>query len=157
MGAMVPQITCLTIVYPTIHSGADQRKHQCPASLAFVREFTSVQWIPCTMASKAEMFPFDDVIMNIVEITQVILWMPVINWIIVFVFKISYTQCQLYPFWPLESCFEINKFSWGRKEPCPFDLSQTEHIWASNIPKMLQMNMKKWLLLETSCLPVWAI
>ena len=37
MGAMASQITSLTIVYSTIYSGADQRKHQSSASLAFVR------------------------------------------------------------------------------------------------------------------------
>ena len=37
MGAMVSQITSLTIVYSTVYSGADQRKHQSPASLAFVQ------------------------------------------------------------------------------------------------------------------------
>ena len=37
MGAMASQITSLTIVYSTVHSGADQRKHQSSASLAFVR------------------------------------------------------------------------------------------------------------------------
>ena len=37
MGAMVSQITSLTIVYSTVYSGADQRKHQRSASLAFVR------------------------------------------------------------------------------------------------------------------------
>ena len=37
MGAMGSQITGLTIVYSTVYSGADQRKHQCSASLAFVR------------------------------------------------------------------------------------------------------------------------
>ena len=31
------QITSLTIAYPTVYSGADQRKHQSSASLAFVR------------------------------------------------------------------------------------------------------------------------
>ena len=31
------QITSLTIVYPTVYSGADQRKHQSSALLAFVR------------------------------------------------------------------------------------------------------------------------
>ena len=31
------QITSLTIVYSTVYSGADQRKHQSSASLAFVR------------------------------------------------------------------------------------------------------------------------
>ena len=37
MGAMASQIISLTIVYPTVYSGADQRKHQSSASLAFVR------------------------------------------------------------------------------------------------------------------------
>ena len=36
MGAMASQITSLTIVYSTVHSGADQRKHQSSVSLAFV-------------------------------------------------------------------------------------------------------------------------
>ena len=36
MGAMASQITSLTIVYVTVYSGADHRKHQNPASLAFV-------------------------------------------------------------------------------------------------------------------------
>ena len=37
MGAMASQITSLTIVYLTVSSGADQRKHQSSAPLAFVR------------------------------------------------------------------------------------------------------------------------
>ena len=37
MGAMASQITSLTIVYSTVYSGIDQRKHQSSASLAFVR------------------------------------------------------------------------------------------------------------------------
>ena len=37
MGAMASQITSLTIVYSTVYSGADQRKHQSSASLAFAR------------------------------------------------------------------------------------------------------------------------
>ena len=36
MDTMASQITSLMIVYSTIHSDADQRKHHCPASLAFV-------------------------------------------------------------------------------------------------------------------------
>ena len=36
MGAVVSQITSLTAVYSTVYSGADQRKHQSSASLAFV-------------------------------------------------------------------------------------------------------------------------
>ena len=37
MGAVASQITSLTIVYSTVYSDADQRKHQSSASLAFVR------------------------------------------------------------------------------------------------------------------------
>ena len=49
MGAKEPQITSLTIVFSTIYSGEDERKHQSSASLAFVtREF------PAQMASNAE-------------------------------------------------------------------------------------------------------
>ena len=37
MGAMASQITSPTIVYSAVYSGADQRKHQSSASLAFGR------------------------------------------------------------------------------------------------------------------------
>ena len=37
LGAMASQITTLTIVYSTIYTGADQRKHQSFTPLAFVR------------------------------------------------------------------------------------------------------------------------
>ena len=37
MSVMASQITSLTIVYSTVYSGADQRKHQSSVSLAFVR------------------------------------------------------------------------------------------------------------------------
>ena len=37
MSAMTSQITSLTIVYSNVYSGANQRKHQSSASLAFVR------------------------------------------------------------------------------------------------------------------------
>ena len=58
------QITSLTIVYSTVYSDADQRKHQSSASLAFVRGIhrwpvNSPQKWPVTR----KMFPFDDVIM----------------------------------------------------------------------------------------------
>ena len=49
MGTMASQITSLNIVYLTVYSDADQRKHQSSASLAFVSgEF------PAQMASDAE-------------------------------------------------------------------------------------------------------
>ena len=37
MGTMASQITSLVIVYSTVYSGADQRKHLSSASLAFVQ------------------------------------------------------------------------------------------------------------------------
>ena len=64
MGAIASQITSVTIVYPTVYSGADQRKHESSASLAFVR---GIHWGPVNSPHKwpvtRKMFPFDDVIM----------------------------------------------------------------------------------------------
>ena len=37
MNTIASQITSLTIIYSAVYSGADQRKHQSSASLAFVR------------------------------------------------------------------------------------------------------------------------
>ena len=41
IGAKASQITSVTIVYSTVYSGADQRKHHSSASLAFVRQMAS--------------------------------------------------------------------------------------------------------------------
>ena len=53
MGAIASQITSLTIVYSTVYSDADQRKHQSSASLAFVRGIHRDRRIPRTKASNA--------------------------------------------------------------------------------------------------------
>ena len=59
------QITSLTIVYSTVYSGRDQRKHQSSASLAFVRWFhRSPVNSPHKGPVTRKMFPFDDVIMS---------------------------------------------------------------------------------------------
>ena len=42
---MAYQITGVTIVYSAVFPGADQRKHQRSASLAFVREISGVRLI----------------------------------------------------------------------------------------------------------------
>ena len=65
MGTITSQITSLTIVCSTVYSGADQRKHQSSASLAFVwgihrGSVNSPHKWPVTR----KMFPFDDVIMS---------------------------------------------------------------------------------------------
>ena len=63
MSAMGSQIASVSIVCSTVCSGADQRKHQSSASLAFVRGIH--RW-PVNSPHKGpvtrKMFPFDDVI-----------------------------------------------------------------------------------------------
>ena len=61
---MASQIISLTIVYSTVHSGPDQRKHQSSASLRFVRAI--LRWpvnFPHQGPVMRKMFPSDDVIM----------------------------------------------------------------------------------------------
>ena len=64
MSVMTSQIISRKVIYSTVFSGADQRKHQSSASLAFVWGIhrwpvNSPQNGPVTR----KMFPFDDVIM----------------------------------------------------------------------------------------------
>ena len=56
MGAIATQTTSLTIVYSTVYTGPDQRKHQSSASLAFVRAIHRGDRceFPAQMASNAE-------------------------------------------------------------------------------------------------------
>ena len=54
MGTVAFQITSLTIVYSTVYSGADQRKHQSSASLAFVGDSPVTGEFPAQKASNAE-------------------------------------------------------------------------------------------------------
>ena len=65
MGRIASQITGLTIVYSTIYSDADQRKHQSSASLAYV---WGIHRGPVNSPYKwpvaRKMFLFDDVIMK---------------------------------------------------------------------------------------------
>ena len=65
MSTTTSEITCLTIVYSTVYLGADQRKHQSSASLAFARGIH--RW-PVDSPHKGpvtrKMFSFDDVIMR---------------------------------------------------------------------------------------------
>ena len=71
MGMMVSPITSLTIVYSTVYSGADQRKHQSSALLASVR---GIHPWPLNSPHKwqvtRKMFPFDDVIIFTCTILQ---------------------------------------------------------------------------------------
>ena len=69
MNALASQITSVSIVYSTVCSGADQRKHQSSGSLAFVRGIH--RW-PVHSPHKGpvtrKLFPCDDVIMNFSDI-----------------------------------------------------------------------------------------
>ena len=73
MGAMASQITNLTIVYSTVLSGGDQRKHQSSASLAFA--WGIHRW-PVNFSHKwpatRKMFQLDDVniIADVVDFSQ---------------------------------------------------------------------------------------
>ena len=65
MGEIAHQIVNITIVYSTVYSDADQRKHQSSVSLAFVwgthrGPVNSPHKWPVTL----KMFPFDDVIIR---------------------------------------------------------------------------------------------
>ena len=65
MSAMVPQVTGVSSVCPTVGSSAVKRKHQSSASLAFVRVIH--RWpvnSPHNRPVTRKMFPFDDV-MNV--------------------------------------------------------------------------------------------
>ena len=65
ISAMASQITSLTIVYSTVYSGTDQRKHQSSASLAILMGI--LRW-PINPPQKTPVtrkkLPFDDVIMQ---------------------------------------------------------------------------------------------
>ena len=65
MTTMASQITSLTVVYSTVYSDANQRKHQSSAPLAIV---WGIHRGPVNSPHKGpvtrKMFPFDDVIMN---------------------------------------------------------------------------------------------
>ena len=54
MSLMASQITSLTIIYSTVYSGADQRKHKSFTTLAFVRGIHRTGEFPAQMASNAE-------------------------------------------------------------------------------------------------------
>ena len=75
MGAIAPQITSPTIVYSSVYSGADQKKHQSSASVAFV--WGIHRWpvdSPHKWPVTWKMFPFDDVIMCVADPTMTTKW-----------------------------------------------------------------------------------
>ena len=104
MSTMASQITGLMIVYSIVYSGADQRKHQGSASLAFVRRIH--RW-PANSPHKGpvtwKMFQFDDVIMNILSQRPSITTINII-------YKIYMVQDSLFSF--------MSMFQPIKKKPC---------------------------------------
>ena len=88
MSAMASQTTGVSIVYSTVCSGVDQRKHQSSPSLAFVRGIH--RW-PVNSPHKGPvtwtMFPFDDAIMRMAP--WILVKYPVLVQLMVY--------CQLVP------------------------------------------------------------
>ena len=54
MGRIASQITCLTIAYSSVYSGAGQRKHQSSVSLAFAGTSPVTGELPAQKDSNAE-------------------------------------------------------------------------------------------------------
>ena len=79
MGSIASHITSLTIVYSAVYSGADQRKHQSSASLAFV---WGIHRGPVNSPHKRpvirKMFPFDNV--PFVELLLFLLFSFIVSW-----------------------------------------------------------------------------
>ena len=120
MSAMASKVTSISIVYPTVCSRADQRKHQRYASLAFVR---GIHWWPVNTLHKGpvmwKMFLFDDVIMRKIYCLQY-LWTEIS---LIWVQQCAIYYTYLYPFHAgisnarnatkiQESCFRYKKNTW---------------------------------------------
>ena len=79
MSAMASQTTGVSILYTTVCSGVDQRKHQSSVSLAFVM---GIHRSPANSPHKGpvtrKMLPFDDVIMLIANLPTVF-----VEWVII--------------------------------------------------------------------------
>ena len=96
MGAMASQITSLTIVYSTVYSGADQRKHQSSASLAFVWGIhRSPVNSPYKWPVTRKMFPFNDVIMQKQQARKVHVYCYIRNLISFILCYIRYVSREL--------------------------------------------------------------
>ena len=64
MSAMASQIIGISIVCSTVCPGADQGKHQSSVSLVFVGEATGDRWRGSQRSVTLKMFPFDNLIME---------------------------------------------------------------------------------------------
>ena len=126
MGAMASQFASITIVYSTVYSGADQRKHQSSASLAFVWRIhrwpvNSLHKWPVTL----KMFLLDDVIMKLNTFSH---FLPPELLVLLTVAIVDYSYC----FGPLTL--------WLLGQVTTFQLFNSEHNLKNSI-------WSKWLFL----------
>ena len=110
IASIASQITSLAIVYSAVYSGADERKHQSSASLAFVRGIhrgpvnSPHKW-PVTL----KLFPFDDVIMSLcLQMATVLTPSWLLNHFVIHSFDIScfkyiYSATCHHSKWPTRS------------------------------------------------------
>ena len=96
MTTMASQITSLTVVYSTVYSDADQRKHESSASLAFV--WGIHRWpvnSPHKRPVTRKMFPFDDVIMRVITINYYDLAVVRMYTVLMYHFLFVYANCPI--------------------------------------------------------------
>ena len=125
MNAMASQITGLSIVYPAFFSGADQRKYQSSASLAFVGPIHS--WsvnYPHKGPVTRKMFLFDAVLM-------ILVW-----------FLFSFSHLNLVRWWETGSVW---------KAICGVPHANSEHcVFVSQLDYTVEQ-MVALLVIETPC------
>ena len=157
MDTMASQITSLTIVYSTIYSGADQRKHQSSASLAFVSGNSPVTGeFPAKGPVTWKMSPFDDVIMK--------------RWLVCQILyikgrdkttshSICYVGCNRFSL-PLIAASAHQ--SWIEAIICTFHGQKAIHIWPLNKAQYIKMHCWKcdvqsyWTLLASIRCRPWS-
>ena len=155
MSAMASQITSLTIVYSTVYSGADKRKHQSSASLAFVRR--NHQWpvnSPYKWPVTRRMFPFDDVIttnkIREVKITWKLKLKGGVEYYHINVsqnlFLISYRSTQITSLWRLSHPKMIGEVPTGMtghvRQNGPRMMSK---VPAMNVRNQTRQRMRMWM------------
>ena len=150
MGVMPSQITSLAIVHSTVYSGADQRKRQSSASLAFMRGIHL--WTvksPHKWPIMWKMFPFDDVIMKKTSLywdsplvtiqiysSGMIQTISSANWSLEFVIKPTYKCTRNHAYWGLKN-------SWGiQSKKCCSKFLREYHVLHSLFRNSMSLLIK---------------
>ena len=166
MDVMASQIANLAILYSTVYSDVDQRKHQSPASLAFVRRIH--RWpvnFPHKWPVTRKMFSFDDVTMITARcyiVRSGCDWRTVYNWFASFCCvmfgvveeygqinneKWNLSWCQLCRHWWPTGCRYDNMWchqwpqSWHHDDS-RFSMHCFEQIWIHNATTTKQTTTK---------------